>query len=422
MKRFLTCGTLAACVLGVLGAAGAAAADVSRRQRRRPRLRHRHGSRRPARHDAHAGQLRGPRRGQAAADHPVRQHAAADPADRHARRLGQHGGQPAAAARRRGAALRAASRGRRRAGRRVRTARSRSARRSRTIRRSSRRRCRRRSRPTRRRRSGARIDQAMDAFGDDGRPAQGDPRAERRQGHRRPISFRQHPASQARGHRSRAPRGRDDLRDRHAQPQPRSGCRRASARAACRRCCWPTCPIPGLARVAEETGGGYIEIRFGQDLGAAFAGVADELHTQYLLGFAPPKRDGKVHDIDVRVDQARREAARAQELRRAEGVSGLRHDVHLQRGIGRRNVRSLAARAPGGRCCSPARSRWPCRTRSRDCSPAGRTRSRSTRSAAPERCASARCGSRRRRPPADRPAAFRWLTAPMQIFFGSLPL
>jgi VWFA-related protein len=60
-------------------------------------------------------------------------------------------------------------------------------------------------------------------------------------------------------------------------------------------------PDPGLARVAEETGGGYTEIRFGQDLGAAFAGVADELHTQYLLGFVPPRRDGKVHDISVRV-------------------------------------------------------------------------------------------------------------------------
>ena len=47
-------------------------------------------------------------------------------------------------------------------------------------------------------------------------------------------------------------------------------------------------PDPGLARVAEETGGGYLEIRFGQDLGAAFAAVADELHTQYLLAFAPP--------------------------------------------------------------------------------------------------------------------------------------
>jgi VWFA-related protein len=60
-------------------------------------------------------------------------------------------------------------------------------------------------------------------------------------------------------------------------------------------------PDPGLAVVAEQTGGGYTEIRFGQDLGAAFARVADELHSQYLIGFAPPKRDGKVHELDVRV-------------------------------------------------------------------------------------------------------------------------
>jgi Ca-activated chloride channel homolog len=62
-------------------------------------------------------------------------------------------------------------------------------------------------------------------------------------------------------------------------------------------------PDPGLARVAQETGGGYTEIRFGQDLGEAFTRVADELHSQYLLGFAPPKRDGKVHEIDVRLSQ-----------------------------------------------------------------------------------------------------------------------
>jgi VWFA-related protein len=62
-------------------------------------------------------------------------------------------------------------------------------------------------------------------------------------------------------------------------------------------------PDPGLARVAEDSGGGYTEIRFGQDLGAAFAAVADELHSQYLLGFVPPKRDGKTHAVDVRVNQ-----------------------------------------------------------------------------------------------------------------------
>ena len=62
-------------------------------------------------------------------------------------------------------------------------------------------------------------------------------------------------------------------------------------------------PDSGLARVAEETGGGYTEIGFGEDLGAAFAGVADELHSQYLIGFAPPARDGKFHKIEVRVSE-----------------------------------------------------------------------------------------------------------------------
>jgi Ca-activated chloride channel family protein len=60
-------------------------------------------------------------------------------------------------------------------------------------------------------------------------------------------------------------------------------------------------PDPGLARVAEETGGGYVEIKPADDLGEAFARVAEELHGQYLLGFAPPQRDGKVHELEVRV-------------------------------------------------------------------------------------------------------------------------
>ena len=60
-------------------------------------------------------------------------------------------------------------------------------------------------------------------------------------------------------------------------------------------------PDPALARVAEESGGGYLEITLGEDLGRAFAQVAEELHSQYLLGFEPPKRDGKVHDIDIKV-------------------------------------------------------------------------------------------------------------------------
>ena len=60
-------------------------------------------------------------------------------------------------------------------------------------------------------------------------------------------------------------------------------------------------PDPGLSLTAIESGGGYFEIRPRDDLGATFARVVDELHSQYLLGFAPPVRDGKSHKIEVRL-------------------------------------------------------------------------------------------------------------------------
>jgi VWFA-related protein len=62
-------------------------------------------------------------------------------------------------------------------------------------------------------------------------------------------------------------------------------------------------PDPGLRRLAAETGGGYTEIDRGEDLAGEFARIADELHSQYLVGFAPPVRDGRVHQIDLRVTQ-----------------------------------------------------------------------------------------------------------------------
>jgi Ca-activated chloride channel family protein len=143
------------------------------------------------------------------------------------------------------------------------------------------------------------VDQAMDAFGDEG--------DERRvilvlsdgkdSG---PISFRQRNVSQV----EVIDRARVDdvmvygigMRSRPSRQLP-PGLGPGGLQAAL------TADLadPGLARVAEETGGGYSEIRFGQDLAAAFARVADELHSQYLLGYALPKRDGKVHDIDVRL-------------------------------------------------------------------------------------------------------------------------
>ena len=89
------------------------------------------------------------------------------------------------------------------------------------------------------------------------------------------------------------------MRSRGQQRVPRGGIGRGSLQEMLTA----DLPDPGLARVAEESGGGYLEINFGQDLGAAFARVADELHSQYLLGFAPPKRDGKAHDVEVKVSQ-----------------------------------------------------------------------------------------------------------------------
>ncbi len=62
-------------------------------------------------------------------------------------------------------------------------------------------------------------------------------------------------------------------------------------------------PDPGLAKTAEQTGGGYAEVQARDDLGAAFAEIAQELHSQYLLGYEPPKRDGKTHKIEVRVSR-----------------------------------------------------------------------------------------------------------------------
>jgi VWFA-related protein len=60
-------------------------------------------------------------------------------------------------------------------------------------------------------------------------------------------------------------------------------------------------PDPELPRLAAETGGGYFEIRPRDDLGAAFARVADELHRQYLLGFVAPTADGKLHKLEVKL-------------------------------------------------------------------------------------------------------------------------
>jgi Ca-activated chloride channel family protein len=64
-----------------------------------------------------------------------------------------------------------------------------------------------------------------------------------------------------------------------------------------------TKPDRGLKKLAEETGGGYFELDQTADLAPTFTRVAQELHSQYLLGFTPEVLDGKTHKLEVRVKQ-----------------------------------------------------------------------------------------------------------------------
>jgi Ca-activated chloride channel family protein len=59
-------------------------------------------------------------------------------------------------------------------------------------------------------------------------------------------------------------------------------------------------PDAGLKHLAEETGGGYFELEKSSDLAPTFTRVANELHSQYVLGFAPTALDGKVHRLTLR--------------------------------------------------------------------------------------------------------------------------
>jgi Ca-activated chloride channel homolog len=64
-------------------------------------------------------------------------------------------------------------------------------------------------------------------------------------------------------------------------------------------------PDAGLTKLAAQTGGGYVELVSTDDLAGAFKRVADELHSQYVIGFTPPTLDGRTHALKVRVRNAR---------------------------------------------------------------------------------------------------------------------
>jgi Ca-activated chloride channel family protein len=56
-----------------------------------------------------------------------------------------------------------------------------------------------------------------------------------------------------------------------------------------------------LNRFATDTGGGYFDLKKDADLNSSFTRIAQELRSQYLLGFSPAVLDGKVHRLEVRV-------------------------------------------------------------------------------------------------------------------------
>ena len=64
-----------------------------------------------------------------------------------------------------------------------------------------------------------------------------------------------------------------------------------------------TKPDSGLRKISDETGGGYFELTKASDLAPTFTKVAQELHSQYVIGFTPPQLDNKVHKLVVKMKQ-----------------------------------------------------------------------------------------------------------------------
>ena len=65
-----------------------------------------------------------------------------------------------------------------------------------------------------------------------------------------------------------------------------------------------TKPDGGLRKIADETGGGYFELKKTADLAPTFTKVASELHSQYVIGFSPTLLDNRVHKLIVKMKPA----------------------------------------------------------------------------------------------------------------------
>jgi len=60
--------------------------------------------------------------------------------------------------------------------------------------------------------------------------------------------------------------------------------------------------LGSLRGLADDTGGGFLELTADEDARTTMAQVAEELRHRYLIGFVPPVRDGRAHDLRIRID------------------------------------------------------------------------------------------------------------------------
>jgi Ca-activated chloride channel homolog len=84
-----------------------------------------------------------------------------------------------------------------------------------------------------------------------------------------------------------------------------------------------TRPDRGLRKLADETGGGYFELKKTTELAPTFTRVAQELHSLYTIGFQPTVLDNKEHRLEVKMKQPGQTGrARKSYIASAERLSG----------------------------------------------------------------------------------------------------
>jgi len=74
--------------------------------------------------------------------------------------------------------------------------------------------------------------------------------------------------------------------------------------------------------LADETGGGFFELKKTAELAPTFTRVAQELHSLYALGFSPASLDGKEHKLEVHAKPGMVARARKTYIASRERLSG----------------------------------------------------------------------------------------------------